>query len=350
MIPINNTQNPIQLLLQLLSMIQPVSAAGQSGHENQKATISFKNAIQALESRPIQNGCLDHSVKIIKVLLSNHCNHDVLIVHPSKDAEPYRRSAENANPKMFQDSSSFYRFIQSSIARLVQLSAQGEQKAKPFSLVCESADRLIKEIDRSVRMMTIDTETKAEDRALPNRESAIIQFVAIQLKPAMEHLIAAIQNFDGETKELFHKVERKESSSMIPRPGRDALQSNFREGEKSRPSRPDASHSIVKETENQEIKHSALFVKPAPMPTVNFSRADFSPPIFNPIQANRTHMRESHESISAPAAEIVVTPAGMPFVLSAPNSSFLTSRRKKEKKKDRDDEDQEEREQEEFNF
>ncbi len=370
MIPIEVAANHFKLLLHLLSMLDPVPGEGQFGEGHKKATDFFNSAVNGLDHKPLRNVSLDHSVKIIKSLISNHYNNDSKANLPNNAKEStIDRLIENPHTKPFKNNEIPARFIQTAIAQLSDLSSHGCENCEQITLVCQSARPMMKEgelddndpnrpslrnnadeMSPEVGHSTIE-ETQTSDHIIAknsgsdNSESKWHSFMrndAILLKPAMDRLISV---HEGDApNERSQKIAVKESSLATPRDSTVSFRANSKIGEMREFFQPTSSNQSVNNPAAQSIRESTLSVKLVPLPTINTTAPlNFCVPIAIPLGANRSQARVTHEASVVSLTDVKVIPAALPFPGMSLNSSFLTARRKKEKKKQPDDEDREER-------
>jgi hypothetical protein len=370
MIPIEVAANHFKLLLHLLSMLDPVPSDGQFGGGHKKATDFFNSAVNGLDQKPLRNVSLDHSVKVIKSLISNHYNNDFKTNQPNNAKESTSdRLIENPHTKPFKNDAIPARFIQSAIAQLSDMSSHGCENYEQITLVCHSPQPMIKEgelddndpnrpslrnnaneMNPAVGYSTIE-ETQTSDHIIANdsgsddsesKRQSVIRNDAIFLKPAKERLIAVPEG--NVPKERFERIAVKESSIPTPRDSTASFQSNLRIGEMRKSFQPASSDPISNNPAAQSIRESTLSVKLIPLPILNTTEPlNFCVPIAIPIGVSRSQARVVHEASVVSLTDVKVIPAALPFPGMSLNSSFLTAKRKKEKKKQPDEEDREEK-------
>jgi len=370
MIPIEVAANHFKLLLHLLSMLDPVPGDGQFGGGHKKATDFFNSAVNGLDQKPLRNVSLDHSVKVIKSLISNHYNNDFKTNQPNNAKEStIDRLIENPHTKPFKNDAIPARFIQSAVAQLSDMSSHGCENYEQITLVCHSARPMMKEgelddndpnrpslrnnankMNPAVGHSTIE-ETQTSDHILAidsgsddskSKRQSLMRNDAILLKPVKERLISVPED-DG-LKERSQRIAVKESSIATPRASTASFQSNSRIGEMRESFQPTTSDPTSNNTESQSIRESTLSVKLVPLPNINTTAPlNFCVPIAIPLGASRSQARVIHEASVVSLTDVKVIPAALPFPGMSFNSSFLTAKRKKEKKKQPDDEDREER-------
>jgi hypothetical protein len=352
MIPIDIASNRFNLLMQLLSMLDPVLDEGQFGCGHKKATDFFNSSVNGLDQKPLRNVSLDHSVKIIKSLLSNHYNNDSKTNQLNNAKESaIDRLIENPHTKSFKMDMIPSRFIQTAIAQLSDLSSHGCENCEQITLVGQSARPMMKEgglIDNDPNRPSLHNTANhiiPIDSGSDDSESirqSMMRNDAILLKPAKERLISVPEG--GALKERSQKIAVKESSLATPRDSTSSFRSNPKIGEMRDSFQPASSNQSVNNPAAQSIRESTLSVKLVPLPTINTTAPlNFCVPIAIPLGANRSQARVMHEASVVSLTDVKVIPAALPFPGMSLNSSFLTAKRKKEKKKQSDDEDREQR-------
>lgn len=341
MITANNTVNHLELLLQLLSLIQPVSSGGQLGEKNKKTTDFFNDAISQLRQRIDRNMALDHSVKIIKTLLC----HQYGPAPTSDNAESnLYRPAEQSSPKPVKNDTALRRLIQSSVAQIIHISPQEGKNPEQFAQICQAAARLIDEMNQLMLALTKDGDINQGD----STRSSMREIAAVQLKPAMDRLISSIENFEGcqAAKEVSRQtIERKEFTSQISKPGKDSSEANLKTGERQDSFRSPTSELSQKRRGELAFKPLPFSVKPAAVPIVNTAPAvplSASSPQF--LEAKRSRSDTTPEPVAIRSIDVTSVPIVAPYPGSFSTSSNFAARRKKEKKKHPEDEEREENE------
>jgi hypothetical protein len=345
MIPTNNLTNPLQLLLEVLSMFQqPAFVGGLSKEENKKAMEFFNSPANGLGQTAVRTISIDHSVKIISSLLSNQSGNKCKFqpLNEAADSNIFQ-TIESSNPVSIINDNTL-RFIQVLIARIINGSSQdlptNEQNtmANQPVMLPENKNQAI----TSIKMQGFDVDIDSSPALSQTKSYAVsAPFLKVATNPERN-----LSMHSDEGSQAHQRSESKDVSlSIPPLPKTQSPKPSSRIGDRGEAFQP-TPDPIQKQTGDRPGHTYPLSLNQAALSIVKSAETVNIPaPAPLTIEITKVHSRGADQTIVTGAVDSSrIIPSVLPYSGLFSNSSFLAPRRKKDKKKKSDDDETEERE------